>query len=142
MKTGMTDVSKDSATIAGEPLTYLATPNPEITSSIVTIPPGTTTDWMAVVMQSGFSRTFDDKASYTRGQATTAKPAKRAEQEAGYGQGASPQRVKGKHRKDVGGGAKILRASVRHPGRCDLRRPVRYNEVEATRTTLLHGVEV
>jgi hypothetical protein len=35
-----------------------------------------------------------------------------------------------------------LPASVRHAGRCDLRRLVRYSEVEETRTTLLHGVEV
>ncbi len=51
MKAEMTDVSKDSATIAGEPLTYLATPNPEISSSIVTIPPGTTTEWMTHPVQ-------------------------------------------------------------------------------------------
>jgi quercetin dioxygenase-like cupin family protein len=39
-------VSKDSTTIAGEPLSYLATPTPEVSSSIMTIPPGTSTLWM------------------------------------------------------------------------------------------------
>jgi quercetin dioxygenase-like cupin family protein len=39
-------VSKDSTTIAGEQLTYLATPNPEVSSSVMTIPPGASTPWM------------------------------------------------------------------------------------------------
>ena len=39
-------VSKDSTTIAGEPLAYIATPTPEISSAIMTIPPGATTQWM------------------------------------------------------------------------------------------------
>jgi quercetin dioxygenase-like cupin family protein len=39
-------VSKDSTTIAGEPLAYLATPTPEISSVIMTIPPGAATPWM------------------------------------------------------------------------------------------------
>jgi quercetin dioxygenase-like cupin family protein len=39
-------VSKDSTTIAGEPLAYLATPTPEVSSTIMTIPPGTSTPWM------------------------------------------------------------------------------------------------
>jgi quercetin dioxygenase-like cupin family protein len=51
MKAGWTAVSKDSATIVGEPITYLATPNPEISSSIITIPPGTTTEWMTHPVQ-------------------------------------------------------------------------------------------
>jgi quercetin dioxygenase-like cupin family protein len=51
MDATMTVVSKDSATIAGEPLSYLATPNPEISSSIVTIPPATTTEWMTHPVQ-------------------------------------------------------------------------------------------
>jgi quercetin dioxygenase-like cupin family protein len=51
MKAGMTAVSKDNATISGEPISYLATPNPEISSSIITIPPGTTTEWMTHPVQ-------------------------------------------------------------------------------------------
>ena len=39
-------VSKDSTTIAGEPLAYLTTPTPEVASSIMTIPAGATTQWM------------------------------------------------------------------------------------------------
>jgi quercetin dioxygenase-like cupin family protein len=45
-KAVMTPVSKDSATSAGEPLVYLSTANPEISSAIMTIPPNTTTEWM------------------------------------------------------------------------------------------------
>jgi quercetin dioxygenase-like cupin family protein len=47
----MTPVSNDSTTAAGEPLSYLATPNPEISSGIMTIPPGTTTEWMVHPVQ-------------------------------------------------------------------------------------------
>jgi hypothetical protein len=43
MKAVMTDVTKDTVTDAGEPILYLNTPNPEISSNIMTIPPGTTT---------------------------------------------------------------------------------------------------
>jgi|HubBroStandDraft_6_1064221.scaffolds.fasta_scaffold347455_2 quercetin dioxygenase-like cupin family protein len=50
-KATMTDISKDSVTDAGEPIIYLETPNPEISSSIVTIPPGTTTKWMTHPVQ-------------------------------------------------------------------------------------------
>jgi quercetin dioxygenase-like cupin family protein len=39
-------VSKDTTTDAGEPITYLSTPNPEVISAILTIPPGGKTDWM------------------------------------------------------------------------------------------------
>jgi quercetin dioxygenase-like cupin family protein len=42
----MTQVSKGSTTIAGEPELYLNSPNAEITSAIFTIPPGTKTQWM------------------------------------------------------------------------------------------------
>ena len=45
-KTRLSPVSKDSTTIAGEPLAYLATPTPEVSSAIMTIPPGTSTSWM------------------------------------------------------------------------------------------------
>jgi quercetin dioxygenase-like cupin family protein len=50
-KVAMTDISKDSVTDAGEPITYLNTPDPEISSSIVTIPSGTTTEWMTHPVQ-------------------------------------------------------------------------------------------
>jgi quercetin dioxygenase-like cupin family protein len=43
---GMAAVSRDSATIAGEPIAYPGNLVPEISSAIVTIPPGTTTQWM------------------------------------------------------------------------------------------------
>ncbi len=39
-------VSRDSISIAGEPLAYPSTPSPEISSFIVPIAPGTTTEWM------------------------------------------------------------------------------------------------
>lgn len=42
----ITSVSRDTTTDAGEPITYLSTPNPEVTSVILTIPPGGKTDWM------------------------------------------------------------------------------------------------
>jgi quercetin dioxygenase-like cupin family protein len=51
MKAGMTDVSKDSVTDAGEPIIYLNTPKPEISSAIMTIPAGTTTEWMTHPVQ-------------------------------------------------------------------------------------------
>ncbi len=42
----MTMVSSDTMTDAGEPLTYLSTPDPEVSSVILTIPPGGKTEWM------------------------------------------------------------------------------------------------
>jgi len=51
VKATMTDVSKDSVTDAGEPIIYLNTPNPEISSNIMTIPAGTTTEWMVHPVQ-------------------------------------------------------------------------------------------
>ncbi|APR82797.1 Hypothetical protein A7982_08146 [Minicystis rosea] len=45
-KTRLSTVSRDSTTIAGEPLSYLSTPTPEISSSILTIAPGASTAWM------------------------------------------------------------------------------------------------
>jgi len=40
------DLSKDVKTIVGEPIEYPSSPNPVITSNIVTIAPGTVTEWM------------------------------------------------------------------------------------------------
>jgi len=40
------DVSSDTKTIPGEALEYPSTPNPVISSNVVTIPPGTVTPWM------------------------------------------------------------------------------------------------
>ena len=51
IKATMTDVSKDSVTDAGEPIVYLNTPSPEISSAIMTIPEGTTTEWMVHPVQ-------------------------------------------------------------------------------------------
>ncbi len=45
-KAGMEEVSKDSVTDAGEPIVYLNTASPEISSAVMTIPAGTTTEWM------------------------------------------------------------------------------------------------
>jgi quercetin dioxygenase-like cupin family protein len=42
----ITTVSKDTTTDAGEPIRYLSTPNPEVTSMILSLPPGGKTDWM------------------------------------------------------------------------------------------------
>ncbi len=46
VQTTITAVSKDTTTDAGEPITYLSTPNPEVSSVILTLPPGGKTDWM------------------------------------------------------------------------------------------------
>ena len=51
IKATMTQVSKDSVTDAGEPILYLNTPSPEISSAIMTIPAGTTTEWMVHPVQ-------------------------------------------------------------------------------------------
>ena len=45
------DVSTDTKTLAGESLEYPSTPNPVISSNIVTIPPGTVTPWMVHPVQ-------------------------------------------------------------------------------------------
>jgi hypothetical protein len=45
------DVSTDTKTIAGEALEYPSTPNPVISSNVVTIPPGTVTPWMVHPVQ-------------------------------------------------------------------------------------------
>jgi quercetin dioxygenase-like cupin family protein len=45
-KSDLLPVSQNSKTIVGEPLAYLSTPNPEISSYIVPIAPGATTQWM------------------------------------------------------------------------------------------------
>jgi quercetin dioxygenase-like cupin family protein len=50
-KAMMTDVSKDSVTDAGEPIAYLNTPSPEISSAIMTIPAETATEWMVHPVQ-------------------------------------------------------------------------------------------
>jgi hypothetical protein len=42
----MTMVSRDTETDGGEPITYLSTPNPEVSSMILSLPPGGKTDWM------------------------------------------------------------------------------------------------
>ena len=39
-------VSRDTTDDAGDPITYISTPNPEVTSAIVALPPGGKTDWM------------------------------------------------------------------------------------------------
>jgi quercetin dioxygenase-like cupin family protein len=45
------DVSTDVKTIVGEPLEYPSSPNPVISSNIVTIAPGTVTPWMVHPVQ-------------------------------------------------------------------------------------------
>jgi quercetin dioxygenase-like cupin family protein len=47
----MTPVSNDSVTDAGEPIVYLNTPHPEISSAIMSIPAGATTEWMTHPVQ-------------------------------------------------------------------------------------------
>jgi quercetin dioxygenase-like cupin family protein len=51
IKATIKDVSKDSVTDAGEPIVYLNTPSPEISSAVMTIPTGTTTEWMVHPVQ-------------------------------------------------------------------------------------------
>src|SRR5262249_1697036 len=50
-KATMRDVSRDSLTDAGEPIVYLNTPSPETSSSIMTIPAGTATEWIVHPVQ-------------------------------------------------------------------------------------------
>jgi quercetin dioxygenase-like cupin family protein len=47
----MTWVSKDTKTAAGEPLSYPSTPNPVISSNVITMQPGTVTEWMTHPVQ-------------------------------------------------------------------------------------------
>jgi quercetin dioxygenase-like cupin family protein len=42
----ITMVSRNTTTDAGEPITYLSTPNAEVTSVILSLPPGGKTKWM------------------------------------------------------------------------------------------------
>ena len=42
----ITMVSKDTKTDGGEPMRYLSTPNPEVSSMTLSLPPGAKTDWM------------------------------------------------------------------------------------------------
>jgi hypothetical protein len=42
----VTLVSRDTTDDAGDPIIYLSTPNPEVTSAIVSLPQGGKTDWM------------------------------------------------------------------------------------------------
>ena len=42
----ITMVSEDTTTDAGEPIRYLSTPNPEVSSMTLSLPPGAKTDWM------------------------------------------------------------------------------------------------
>ncbi len=42
----ITPVSRNSATIAGEPEFYLSTPDPEVSSVVFTFPPGAVSQWM------------------------------------------------------------------------------------------------
>ena len=42
----ITEVSRDTTTDAGEPIRYLSTPNAEVSSMILSLPPGGKTDWM------------------------------------------------------------------------------------------------
>lgn len=42
----ITIVSKNATTDAGEPISYLSTPNAEVTSAILSLPPGGKTKWM------------------------------------------------------------------------------------------------
>jgi quercetin dioxygenase-like cupin family protein len=71
-------VSRDSETDAGEPLSYLSTPNPEVSSVILTIPPGGRTEWMThpvpgyiYVLEGTLTVEFEDghRLSFKAGQA-------------------------------------------------------------------------
>ena len=46
LSVSITPVSHDNLTIAGEPELYLSTPDPEVSSSIFTFPPGAVSQWM------------------------------------------------------------------------------------------------
>jgi quercetin dioxygenase-like cupin family protein len=74
----MTVVSKDSATDANEPLTYLATPSPVVTSAVFSIPPAGKTEWMThpapgyiYVLQGTLTVEFEDgkRIEFKQGQA-------------------------------------------------------------------------
>jgi quercetin dioxygenase-like cupin family protein len=70
-------VSRDTTTDAGEPITYLSTPNPEVTSAILTLPPGGKTQWMThpvpgyvFVLEGELTVEFADgrRVKFTKGQ--------------------------------------------------------------------------
>ncbi len=74
----MTMVSRDTETDASEPLSYLSTPNPEVSSVILTIPPGGKTEWMThpvpgyiYVLEGTLTVEFEDghRLSFKAGQA-------------------------------------------------------------------------
>jgi quercetin dioxygenase-like cupin family protein len=74
----MTMVSRDSATDANEPLKYLATPSPEVTSAVFSIPPAAKTEWMThpapgyiYVLQGTLTVEFEDgkRIDFKQGQA-------------------------------------------------------------------------
>jgi quercetin dioxygenase-like cupin family protein len=83
-------------TIAGEPLEYLSTPHPQVSSEIFTVAPGTTTHWMThpvpaylYVLQGTMSVEFEDGTSkqFTAGQAF---PQSRAKWHCGRNDGEVP----------------------------------------------------
>jgi len=70
-------VSADTTTAAGEPITYLSTANPEVTSAILTVPPGGKTQWMThpvpgyvFILEGELTVEFADgrKLKFTKGQ--------------------------------------------------------------------------
>jgi quercetin dioxygenase-like cupin family protein len=72
------EVSRDSQTDAGEPLQYLATANPEVSSNILTIPQGGRTEWMVhpapgyiYILEGTLTVEFEDgqKVTFHQGQA-------------------------------------------------------------------------
>jgi quercetin dioxygenase-like cupin family protein len=72
LQTSITMVSKDTTTDAGEPIRYLSTPNPEVTSVILSLPPAGKTDWMThpvpgyvYVLEGELTVEFDDGTHVT-----------------------------------------------------------------------------
>jgi quercetin dioxygenase-like cupin family protein len=66
-KVTQTLVSTDTQTDAGEPILYLSTPNPEVSSYIFEFEPGASTKWMVhpapgyvYVLEGSFTVEFDD----------------------------------------------------------------------------------
>lgn len=74
----ITLVSRDATTDAGEPITYLSTPTPEVTSAILSLSPGGKTKWMThpvpgyiYVLEGELTVEFEDgkKLKFKAGQA-------------------------------------------------------------------------
>jgi quercetin dioxygenase-like cupin family protein len=94
----ITVVSRDTTTDAGELIRYLSTPNAEVTSMILTLPPGGKTDWMThsvpgylYILEGQLTVEFEDghRLTFKQGQAFMQA---RTKWHRGINEGATPLR--------------------------------------------------